>query len=79
MRWVIVAQLKPEPHCPTVYGTWETAGAAEEQFARWERRIERTLGGDYDGIHMSVEPMRGRSADCFEGDFERAIGVELVR
>jgi len=79
VRWVIVAQLRAEAHCPTVYGTWETREAAVEQLERWERRIAKTLGmDDYDGIHMSVEPMSGKSAALFGRDFERAAGFGLL-
>ncbi len=79
-RWVIVAQLTMDAHTPTVYGTWETDEAAQEQLERWERRIERTYGGDPGmGIAMSVEPMWGKSARQFEHDFERRTGRELAR
>lgn len=79
-RWVIVAQLTGETHVPTVYGTWETEQAAQEQLERWERRIERTFGYDPGtGIAMSVEPMYGKSTAQFEEDFTRAAGRDLSR
>lgn len=80
IRWVIVAQMQPEPHCPDVYGTWETQEAAKVQLDRWKRRIKRTYGtDDYDGIHMTVEPMYGKDAANFADDFQRRTGMELAR
>lgn len=82
-RWVIVAQMRPEAHCPDVYGTWETREAAQEQLERWQRRIERTLGvdedGSFDGVHISVEPMRSKTAAQFEEDFHYRTGWPLQR
>ncbi len=78
MRYVIVAQLRPEPHCPDVFGIWNSYEAAEQQMTAWKGRIERTLGEGYDGIHMSVEPIYQRSAEMFAEDFAIRTGWDLA-
>lgn len=80
IRYVIVAQMTPQAHVPDVFGTWETEDAAKAQMEAWERRIARTYGTeDYNGIHMSVEPMTGKLARQFEGYFKHRTGLELAQ
>lgn len=50
-----------------LFGTWQTERLAELQAKRWERRIIRELGDDYDGSLsqftievIELEPKSGR-------------------
>jgi hypothetical protein len=77
-RWVIVAQLTENAHVPDVFGTWETAEAAQEVLDRLYERIDRSFGRTSGtAIALSVEPVFGKRIGDFDKVFEHRTGFRL--